>query len=201
MDDFLFKSPLEAITFATNFNHAITPRSATSQLAAPNISKVGSKGLGGLDGAGQAGLILSELRYLPMPLGRPVLICRTAPRSVPCSCGRECCSGKTRNWEWYEAFSSILSQLKDLEHEHCRKSSSSRGIEENPQLRSELVKKYFGSQLTLKDIATKVEVSPNTAGARLRFIYDTLKASEDTALQYLDARFVDLGWIAPAKGD
>jgi hypothetical protein len=99
----LFSTPQAAIRFALNTTG--TPeRPAMNKVA--DSSKPAGKGLGGLDGAGQAGVIRSLMHKLG-PLGDAVLVARAAPRTTRCECKRLCCSGFERNLEWDDACSSI----------------------------------------------------------------------------------------------
>ncbi len=58
------------------------------------------RGLGGGDGAAQAGMIRSEVEQLDR-IAQAFLVARFAPASIPCDCGRPCCSGRQSNEEWH----------------------------------------------------------------------------------------------------
>src|SRR5690606_30192207 len=63
--------------------------------------KVGfnGKGLSGLDGAGQCGIIRSRVGQLQEPF-RYVCVARLAPIAQRSNCRRPCCFGRRPNAEW-----------------------------------------------------------------------------------------------------
>ncbi len=71
------------------------------------------RGLGGLDGAAQAGMIRAEVEQLDR-LERAFIVARFAPASVPCDCGRSCCSGNRPNEEWTNAIGILSLHLKEV---------------------------------------------------------------------------------------
>jgi hypothetical protein len=71
------------------------------------------KGLGGLDGAAQAGMISAEVERLDR-LEQAFLVARFAPSSILCDCGAPCCSGKRSNEEWTHAVGVLSQHLKEV---------------------------------------------------------------------------------------
>lgn len=100
-DDVLFKSHNEALTFAFRFSDEQYAISPTAKMMKSGV--VGSgRGLVSLDGAAQAGLILSNVRRLT-PIQQACIVCRYSDRFVDCDCGKICCGGKTILDEYKEA--------------------------------------------------------------------------------------------------
>lgn len=93
----LFKSTHDALRFAYNFNGTNV---VTATLGIPPGGN--GKGLGGLDGAAEAG----NIKRIVESLGEKVTawaVVSFAPSRFPCSCGRSCCKGWRENPEWSEA--------------------------------------------------------------------------------------------------
>ncbi|CAJ0784701.1 hypothetical protein R8510_05291 [Ralstonia chuxiongensis] len=95
----IFNSTEHALRFAFAFSTQQFGRSAMARMYAPPGS---GRGLGGLDGAGQAGMIRASVEKLS-PAQQRVLVVRFAPADLPCACGHACCSGHAPNREWAAA--------------------------------------------------------------------------------------------------
>lgn len=106
----IFKSTDSALRYAYAFSTEQYGRSAMAVMYAPPGRGLG---LGGLDGAGQAGMIRSEIDKLT-PTQRAVLVMRYAPRDLPCSCRRPCCSGHYQNGEWAAALQMLVQHTAHL---------------------------------------------------------------------------------------
>lgn len=103
MEEIQFKSAFDAVRFALCFSSQQYGETLMAKrLKGDSIGE--GMGLVGLDGAGQSGQLRRELWELP-DLHLAVLIARTAPRDIPCSCGRACCSKRRPNAEWCAAIS------------------------------------------------------------------------------------------------
>lgn len=149
-DDVLFQSAADALRFAFNFSHQQYDRPLMNRMMGGRNET--GKGLSGLDGAAQAGMIRRELSTLPN-LYRAVLIARYAPRSFPCTCGRPCCVGSSVNFEWREAVNAVASYATDMVP----------GGADKFRLRRELVFRLYGSGKTLDAIADECGVARQTA--------------------------------------
>lgn len=150
-DEVLFKSAADALRFAFNYSHQQYDRPLMNRLAGSQSEGKG-KGLSGLDGAAQAGMIRRELSTLST-LYRAVLVAQHAPRTFVCDCGRSCCAGTRINFEWRDAVSTVASYA-------CRLVPGGRG---RYLLRRDLVFRLYGSGATLVSIAKKRGVSEQTA--------------------------------------
>lgn len=153
----LFKTPQAALTFAFHYSMQQQGRPLADRLASP-AGRTG-KGLSGVDGAGQAGMIRREMKELSL-LERAALVARFAPRSMPCNCRNACCAGYRINPEWDEA-------IRALEQGVLRELA---GHVSHQRLRRKLVEEVFGVKIVLKDLAEACGVHPNTAAAHRKII-------------------------------
>ena len=76
----LFINAHSALVFAFNFSGQCYDRPMMNRMAAPSVGT--GKGLVGLDGAAQAGMIRGEVKSLGK-LAEAILIARFAPHSMP----------------------------------------------------------------------------------------------------------------------
>lgn len=97
----LFRSAHAALVFAFNFTMQQYDRPLMNKVASRDAQHEG-KGLSGQDGAAQAGMIRRRLSTLP-PLQQAIMVSRTAPPTLVCSCGAPCCQGRQANLEWNAA--------------------------------------------------------------------------------------------------
>lgn len=149
----LFSSAHDALTFAFNFSAQQYERPLMNRLA-DSPTKVVSKGLSGMDGAGQAGLIFCALERLK-PLHQFIVFATYAPRELPCSCRYPCCSGQKRNELWEECMIAI---------EEAAVTGALSGCVTVRTLRRGLVKMAFGDKsATLAELAERAGVHENTA--------------------------------------
>ncbi|MGF6697633.1 hypothetical protein OKW38_002245 [Paraburkholderia sp. MM5496-R1] len=106
----VFKSTEAALRYAYAFS---TEQYGRSAMAVMYARPGNGLGLGGLDGAGQAGMVRAEIDKLT-PTQRAVLVVRYAPRELPCSCRRPCCSGHYQNGEWKAAIEDLVQHTAPL---------------------------------------------------------------------------------------
>lgn len=150
----LFKNLHAALTFAFNFRMQQYDRPLMNRVAAGPSAGEG-KGLSGVDGAGQAGMIRAELDQLA-PLHRAVLIAGAAPSQILCECRVSCCSGWKINPEWQDAMSQVVSAAA---------AGALSGCVSNGRLRSALIQRLLGAEVSLSKLAERYEVSERTAEA------------------------------------
>ena len=152
----LFESAHGALVFAFNFSGQCYDRPMMNRLASPSLGS--GKGLAGLDGAAQAGMIRAEVCAVGK-LAEAILIARIAPRSMPCHCRQSCCSGKKPNKEWTDAISYLADYVRTTALAGC----TSNGI-----LRREYVVRYFSrkdERVSLEVLAERHDVARNTVSA------------------------------------
>lgn len=105
MTDPLFDSAHNALTFAFNFSDQQYDRPLMNRLGDTPVDRV-SKGLAGMDGAGQAGMIISRV-MLMQALSQYIIFAQYAPIILDCECRRACCIGKKPNALWDEVIREI----------------------------------------------------------------------------------------------
>lgn len=93
----LFKSAYDALRFAYNFNgdNCVSP-----MLGIPPSGN--GKGLGGLDGAAEAGNIKRIVATLGID-SEMIIVARFMPDRIICGCGRACCQGWYPSLGWKSA--------------------------------------------------------------------------------------------------
>lgn len=166
--DALFSTSHAALTFAMNFScQQYDPPAMSKMMRGPMIGT--GKGLVGLDGAAQAGMILAQLDDLPA-LHKAVLIARTAPNSLPCSCGARCCSGHRPNDDWTRAIAYITQEALGV----------LAGCVSHYRLRRMIVEKCFGAGSSISDMADKCGVSRDTASDHNARILRWLRGDKPT---------------------
>lgn len=99
----LFENTEQALVFAYNY----TGQNCITARLSPEPLPTTGKGLGGLNGAAQAGMIRREVSSTGK-LIESLITAKYAPMWLPCNCGHACCSGKIENREWAEAIPYVV---------------------------------------------------------------------------------------------
>lgn len=162
VNDPLFETAHSAMVFALNFTSQNYERPTMNKLAAPGFGS--GKGLIGLDGAGQAGMIRAEMASLGR-LAECILIARVAPRTTPCSCRSHCCSGHRINAEWTAAISYLADYVRTTALSGCTAHGG---------LRREYVVRYFtrkDDRTNIEAIAERYDIARNTASAHCAKVF------------------------------
>ncbi len=165
----LFKTPRGALLFAFNFAHGSVKKGFLASLVGG--ARPG-RGLGGLDGAAQAGLIKAEILKLG-DVPSNVITARFCPPKTPCTCRAPCCVGYRLNRDWATAIDwlskhiHVAAQLGTISHYHLRRA---------------LVARYFGQEVSFKAIAAKCGVNRDTASDQNRKAVAYLSEQEDRAM-------------------
>ncbi len=152
----LFQNAHGALVFAYNFAGQAYDRPMMNRLAAPSVGN--GKGLVGLDGAAQSGMIRAEVQCLGK-LAEAILIARTAPKSKPCSCRAACCSGHKPNREWTDAIATLSDHVRTAVYTGC----SVNGL-----MRREYLVRFFtqkADRVSLDDLAERYDINRNTVSA------------------------------------
>ncbi|MEX3628437.1 MAG: DNA-binding protein [Burkholderia sp.] len=181
-EESLFSSAHSALVFAFNFSGQCYDRPMMNRLAQPAVGN--GKGLSGLDGAAQAGMIRAKLRTLGR-LHENILIARTAPKTIPCDCGSPCCAGHRTNLEWFDAAGYLT--------EHAKGALA--GCFAHYRLRSAIIQKYFGVKISMVEIADDCEVSRTTANDHNAKVVKLLKAEESKAWAAIEDKFQAAGIV------
>ncbi len=181
----LFKSAHSALTFAFHFSGQHYDRPAMNKLAAPTLGS--GKGLVGLDGAGQAGMIRSRVHGLGVRM-EAVLIARYAPATMPCDCRAPCCAGWKTNREWFDAVTELSDYVRD----------PLAGTAANGLMRRLYVERFFaakGKRQTIDEIAERGDINRQTAGQHYSKVNKVLQELESTAQQAIDNALRDVGLL------
>jgi hypothetical protein len=181
-EDPIFNTQTGALKFAFNFAHGGVKTWTIGSLAGGN--KAG-RGLAGLDGAGQAGLIRSALGRLA-PIRLHILTARYVIPSTSCACGEPCCRGYRENPEWTEAIKEI--------GEFVLKQGAT-GTVSHYRLRRALVMRYFGSKESYATIAAQCGINRDTASDYQNKVTTLLKAEEKLARYEAEAVLKDAGVV------
>lgn len=148
-----FRNVDAALAFAMNFAHGTLKKTELARLMGGPSSS--GKGLAGLDGAAQAGMIKRALEAMP-EVYRYVLVARFAPLSLACPCKRPCCRGWRESPEWSEAVDWLAKHILEI------------GLTANVKswaFRRAVVSRYFGAKVTFIQIAGDCGVNRDTASA------------------------------------
>ncbi|CAB3730853.1 hypothetical protein [Paraburkholderia rhynchosiae] len=179
----IFKDAKEAIVFSLNFSDQQYAKSPMALLLKHGAHGSG-RGLSGLDGSGQAGMVFAEIIRLDYHESI-ALIARCSAKRLRCTCGSPCCSKWTPNPIWTMA----TSQLCDHALLAVGTGISSRAI------RLASTQKFFGQKLSIQEIADYCSVSRKTAGEHHARIKEFLKDLEGRAWFSFTARLEDAGML------
>ncbi|WP_348995933.1 hypothetical protein ABFG95_11985 [Achromobacter sp. HNDS-1] len=192
----LFKSAHAALVFALNYSMQQYDRPLMNRKAAGPATGPG-KGLSGVDGAGQAGMVRVELAKLT-PIQQAALVASVAPQQLPCECKVSCCSGLKLNQEWANA-------IRDLTTAAAAGALS--GCLSNGRLRSMLIQRLFGAKVTLSQLAEDHKVDERTVSAhhaklkRWMFGGAGEVGLHQQASQAFTHRLRACGWLDVAEGE
>ena len=182
----LFATAEAALRFALNFNADHYARPVMNRHAAP--TRGSGKGLAGLDGAAQAGMIRRALASL----GREkesVLVARMAVARQVCECGAACCAGARSNPLWRTA----VGMLADHVRTTALAGTSARG-----PVRLIAVGQYFAAEderMSLEAIARACGISRQTAGSHVARVASALAALESEAWSAIEGCLVGQGVV------
>jgi hypothetical protein len=168
----IFHNAHESVVFALNYCEQQSAMSPMAKLLQQGCSGSG-RGLVGLDGAGQAGMVMAEIDALSRQsyFMAVALLARCSQDRIRCKCGQPCCSRSKPNPLWREA----INQLGDFVLSHLAGSISNR------VLRIAAIEKHFGRKVSIEQIAEDCGVHRNTAGQQVNAIRKCLKDLEANA--------------------
>lgn len=182
----IFYSAHESVVFALNYCEQQSAMSPMAKLVQQGSYGSG-RGLVGLDGAGQAGMVMAEIEKLSRQnyYMAVALIARCTHDRIRCNCGQPCCSRWRPNPLWREA----VNQLGDYVLTHLSANVSSR------VLRLTVVGKHFGRKVSIEHIAEDCGVHRNTAGQQANSIRKALKDLEGRAWEIYTNALIDAGML------
>lgn len=147
MNEPIFKSAHQALTFAHNFSRGSLDRPTMLKMA--DKFKHSGRGLAGLDGAAQAGFILREIQDMDR-LHQNIILAKFLPQSGYCSH----CGHAVPSLDWLES-------VRYVSDEAMRRGVLS-GHLVHRLVRDGIVAKYFGQKMLLGDLAKKASISDRT---------------------------------------
>jgi len=180
-DQPLFTSAASAAAFALNFAGENLQKAAVNRLAGTPAAP--GRGLGGLDGAAQAGMIRAELEAVGL-LGESIIIADIAPKTKPCFCKAACCSGEVLNPEWAAAIGVLSNIAKELKI--CPAYMN---------VRHNLLRRFFGVALEITEIARMCGVSRETVSIHNSKLVSAFKLLKKKAWADFDHRLLQAGMI------
>jgi len=177
----LFTSAASAAAFALNFSSLSYQKSAVNRMVGtpPPVGK----GLGGLDGAAQAGMVRAELASIGL-IGEAIIVADIAHKIKPCACKAPCCSGEVTNPEWAAAIGLLSNYLQEM------KIGPSHFI-----VRMNLVRRFFGVDVSISEIARSTGLSRDTITTYNAKVVPFLKAEKKLAWVQFDQKLIESGMI------
>jgi hypothetical protein len=179
----LFDSAHNALIFAFNYSAQVYAAPAMNRALNVSHNNGTSKGLGGLDGCAQAGMILSRLKKLP-ELHELIIVARFAPQFKSCACGASCCSKRRINAQWFDAINQIADQTRET-FENTRVTRFMRYV---------LIKRFFTKKRDQSDInkvADELGINRNLTSQHIGKINKTLKQIELLAFQSIENDLIE----------
>ena len=171
----LFRNSQEALIFAFNFSSAQYGISEMARLAGPMASS--GKGLVGVDGAGQAGMIMKKVDDLDR-YHRACIIARYSQRFEEC----RCCRNASMPLQQYRE---SISTLADWSVQFITGLSLR-------QMREVIIRSFYEQGVSFKTEADKLNVPKSTAYDQRSMIIAGLKKIDSTAQAEIFAKLDDM---------
>jgi hypothetical protein len=167
----VFKSAYEALVFAFRYAGQQSPKTPMSAMMQQRESLGSGRGLSGLDGAGQAGMVLSALRILTAEQ-RHVIVARFGDIRRNCPC----CGQPAPDQAWNEAVEalSLCGELHDLPKQVRR---------------AAIEKAVCRKAIRFHDFTTEYGLSPRTLRHKTAEVRQRLGKVENQALAHLEDFF------------
>ena len=173
----LFRTAHDAVRWALSDDRVALQQVSTYR------SPGAGRGLSGFDGAAQAGIILSHIRGLRSPLNH-LIVAQAASVKLPCTCGRDCCSGWTTNWRWAEAVEAIAVWWESDQEESSR-----------PRLLRGCLRRFFGEHVSIDALAKRAGLHRATVSEFNGRVVGPIKPLKESAWRELEERLAALGLI------
>lgn len=171
----VFDSTHSALMFAFRFSSEQYGESVLGRLQGRGCGS--GKGLVGMDGAGQAGMVLAELGRLEA-IERAALVARFAQRCEPCPC----CGSARPTRLWSEAVAVLASWCVPA-------------VVTNLRVRRELIGKFFGQRVEFTDLAQRHGMNRKTVAEHHALICRRLKELEARAQVSADDALKAVGMV------
>ncbi|MPW17893.1 hypothetical protein GCT13_13335 [Paraburkholderia sp. CNPSo 3157] len=179
----IFKCAQEAIVFACNYSSQQYAMSAMGKILQRGAHGSG-RGLIGLDGAGQAGMVFAELQRIDY-WQLTTLVTGKLARSERCDCRRACCRG----WRLNPVFEEAVNQLADYV-----------ALTLNPlppvkEFRVAVIMKYFGEKVSPLETAKHLGIPKNAAERHITAIRKCVRELEKNGLTAFAERLDEIGML------
>lgn len=173
----LFKTPADALLFGLRFSSQQYAASPMSRMMRQGVSAAGAdKGMVGLDGAGQAGLVLARIEKLA-PLERACIVARYSTRTESC-----CSCGNDRPTDEYKQ---AIVTLADWAQQFIASASARR-------MRYAIVQEYFERRRNLSKQAESMGVPKQTASNQKNKIWPHLSDLDKRAQEIIGDMLHDM---------
>lgn len=181
----LFQTSVAACKWAMRYAYEQYDMSPTAKIVG-GCALGSGRGLFGLDGAGQAGMVLREIENLSR-FDLAFIVATCAPRTFDCKCGAPCCRHWRQNPMWESSIEFI-----------CEFALARTGLEfTNLRLRRMLVEKHFGIKHKYTEIADSADVHRTTATKQFKLLTKGLAAVEYPIWVRFDAGLEEIGMTGP----
>lgn len=177
-----FRTVRGALAFAFNFTHGTVKKPFIASLT--GSSRPG-RGLSGLDGAAQAGLIKSAVSQLA-PVRAHLIVGRYTPKKLPCPCKRQCCAGYLLNREWAQSVEWLTEYVL---------TAALAGTVSHFRLRRAIIVRYLGDEISIARIAGDCHVKRDTAAEHNKRVVLRLEEEERRAEVELKGKLEAAGVI------
>lgn len=178
IDEPFFRSAEEAVCFALSFAGR-SSRPAGSCILERMETR---RDFSALDQAALAGMITNLVKGGGR-LATAIMTASVAPRTMPCTCRRTCCSGQAKNFAWHRAIEVIADE------------AISQGISRARYLLCvACVRKIFGEQMSQKQIAEDLELDETTVNKNYKAVHHWLRGSNVRNGRPLNAGLETIVW-------
>ncbi|WP_430228018.1 hypothetical protein [Paraburkholderia tropica] len=179
----IFNSAQEAIMFACNFSsqqYAMSPMAKLLQ----GPSRGSGRGLVGLDGAGQAGMVFAELQRIDY-WQLAALVTGKLSRSERCDCRRACCRG----WKLNPLFEEAVSQLADYV------ALTLTPVPPVKEFRVAVIMKYYGEKTDALEVAKNLGIKKSAAERHITAIRKCITDLNKDGLTAFSKRLDEIGML------
>lgn len=183
MSDPLFNSVADAIMFALRYSSQQYAETPMSKLMKRTGRTSSGKGLVGLDGAGQAGMILGKIDSLGQ-IERACIIARYTDRTDECPC----CKQTVAN----DAYRAAINTLADWAERTIE------NVTDVPRMRFAIVQEFYERRRSVGKMADAIGMPRSSAYDQRARIWPKLTELDKRALGQIEEKLADLVGLATA---
>lgn len=179
----IFAGADEALTFACNYSSQQYAMSAMAKIMQRGAYGSG-RGLVGLDGAGQAGMVLAEVDRIDY-WQAVALMAGKVNRTERCECSHSCCRG----WKMAGPFKAAVHELAD----HVAPALPV--VPPVKEFRVAVLMKFFGEKVDPLDVAEKLQIPAHAAERHTTAIRKFVRDLQKDGLTALSERLDEVGML------